>query len=551
MSKKKIWIICRCMIILMMIVAVLLQIVIAFLPDNTLYQRREHKTKTINDALELKKVKTEGDSEGDLYEYSYKIDSIQEGGESLIFFSVHQEAEVFLDNQLVYAFHLAKQPLIHTPGYAWNVIPIYESDQGKELRIRIIQCYDKNGNQEPEFYMGEYSDVMLTQVRKAWAPLLCGIVAIIVGIAFIIYAVWNRLQLKEAYSLLLMGLFSILVGTWKIFDLRIVSMFLPQSPLLTYIPLTILMFLGIVFVMYFKQSTQKKDSAFWLVMCAISIVLNGVTLILQFLGISDVRNMLLYQQLYIGLVAFVSFVALLIEGKRVNWTRRARIALGCMMICMVGLLIDFFIFYNIEYSEMACLGMIAFLIYIVVLGISTMKEVNSLMELGRDASMYEQLAYHDALTGLYNRTAFNRDMLQITRAVENQTVIMFDLNYLKECNDTYGHEKGDAYIRLGATALNLAFATNAKSYRIGGDEFCVIAKDWETKSVEKAIEQAKAYVANNGNQVHRDMQLGMAVGYAKYSPQEDVELVKTWKRADLNMYDDKQEMKELVAMAKA
>ncbi len=484
-------------------------------------------------------------------EYIYKLDKLQEENQSLIFFSVHQEVEVLLDNEVIYALHLANQPLIHTTGYAWNVVPIYKSDQGKELKIHITQCYDKAGNEEPEFYLGVYSDVMHAQVSKAWPPFLCSIVAIIVGMAFIIYAIWNRIQLKDAHSLLMMGIFSMEIGVWKIFDLRIMSMFLPQSPLLAYIPLTILMFLGITFLMYFKELFEKKDATWWLIMCVFSLGLNGVTLVLQFLGINDIRNMLLYHQLYIGLVAFAAFAALLKEGKRVNWNHKAKVSFGCMMICIVGLLIDFVIFYNIEYSEMACLGMLAFLIYIMVLGISTMKEANSLMDLGREAGMYEQLAYHDSLTGLYNRTAFNRDILQIMPALENRTVVMFDLNFLKKCNDTYGHEKGDAYIQLGATALQLAFGTEAKCYRIGGDEFCVIVQNWEKEAVENAIREAKAYVVDNSNQVHAEIQLGMAVGYARYNPNEDGELVTTWKRADMNMYDDKQEMKEMMAMAKA
>ena len=51
---------------------------------------------------------------------------------------------------------------------------------------------------------------------------------------------------------------------------------------------------------------------------------------------------------------------------------------------------------------------------------------------------------------------------------------MFDLNDLKKCNDTYGHDYGDQYIMMASEILKKLFALDGKCYRIGGDEFCAL-----------------------------------------------------------------------------
>jgi diguanylate cyclase (GGDEF)-like protein len=87
-------------------------------------------------------------------------------------------------------------------------------------------------------------------------------------------------------------------------------------------------------------------------------------------------------------------------------------------------------------------------------------------------------AMSDALTGLANRRALERDLrVQIGRAGPDVEllVVVYDLDGFKHYNDTFGHPAGDAVLaRLGG---NLRAATEgiATAYRLGGDEFCLLA----------------------------------------------------------------------------
>jgi diguanylate cyclase (GGDEF)-like protein len=92
----------------------------------------------------------------------------------------------------------------------------------------------------------------------------------------------------------------------------------------------------------------------------------------------------------------------------------------------------------------------------------------------------EQLAYHDPLTGLGNRRLVEEEL---EAALDRQhaggppvTVVMADVNKLKQANDEHGHEAGDRALIAIANALSLATGTvpGAVAGRIGGDEFCAV-----------------------------------------------------------------------------
>lgn len=86
----------------------------------------------------------------------------------------------------------------------------------------------------------------------------------------------------------------------------------------------------------------------------------------------------------------------------------------------------------------------------------------------------------DALTGLSNRRSLINDLEVEVEAAEGDShsllLAFFDLDRFKEYNDTYGHPAGDALLtRLGAR-LDAAVGEGATAYRMGGDEFCVLAR---------------------------------------------------------------------------
>lgn len=106
--------------------------------------------------------------------------------------------------------------------------------------------------------------------------------------------------------------------------------------------------------------------------------------------------------------------------------------------------------------------------------------VRNHIEMKRMRDQLAELAVTDALTGLGNRRrleqALNQEVGRLTRSAADLSVIMLDIDFFKQFNDTYGHTAGDRCITMVASALNRAVRRAADlTVRYGGEEFaCVL-----------------------------------------------------------------------------
>lgn len=99
-------------------------------------------------------------------------------------------------------------------------------------------------------------------------------------------------------------------------------------------------------------------------------------------------------------------------------------------------------------------------------------------EISRSSQRLEHLANSDALTGLANRSVFNRRMEQLfdgcRRGQTEVALLLIDLDKFKTVNDTRGHSAGDALLKAVAARLAAICAANDLAVRLGGDEFAVV-----------------------------------------------------------------------------
>jgi two-component system cell cycle response regulator len=149
-----------------------------------------------------------------------------------------------------------------------------------------------------------------------------------------------------------------------------------------------------------------------------------------------------------------------------------------------------------------------------------------------DASREEALS--DALTGLANRRALIADL---TAAVDPEhpqptILILFDLDGFKHYNDSFGHPAGDALLHLLGRRLRTAVApSGATAYRMGGDEFCVLAPAEDPGQVAWAAWSA---LSERGER----FEVGCSYGVAQI-PLEAGSVEAALHIADRRLYDDK------------
>lgn len=87
----------------------------------------------------------------------------------------------------------------------------------------------------------------------------------------------------------------------------------------------------------------------------------------------------------------------------------------------------------------------------------------------------QAMVNHDSLTGLKNRRAFNNILYTKASRNDHFSLISFDIDKFKTINDTYGHLCGDAVLQDLAEQINASLPEKAYSFRLGGDEFCILA----------------------------------------------------------------------------
>jgi diguanylate cyclase (GGDEF)-like protein len=110
-----------------------------------------------------------------------------------------------------------------------------------------------------------------------------------------------------------------------------------------------------------------------------------------------------------------------------------------------------------------------------------------------------QLAREDSLTGLGNRRRLMADLTE-RFAVDGHSIVLavFDLDGFKAYNDAYGHGAGDALLRrLGAKLAASLEAHEQCTYRMGGDEFCLLA-DVDAGDAEPLVRRAAEALSEHG-----------------------------------------------------
>ncbi len=151
----------------------------------------------------------------------------------------------------------------------------------------------------------------------------------------------------------------------------------------------------------------------------------------------------------------------------------------------------------------------------------------------------EYLGKHDVLTKLHNRAFYVDELNRLERKNHNPvSVIIIDLNGLKEANDQWGHASGDALLRRIGEVLNEAVTLPGHAARIGGDEFAILLPYVDVRGAEAMVEDIIRLVEIN-NQYYSQLPLDLSIGTATSQPGENLESVV--KRADLLMYEHKRQ----------
>ena len=168
-------------------------------------------------------------------------------------------------------------------------------------------------------------------------------------------------------------------------------------------------------------------------------------------------------------------------------------------------------------------------------------QVRQAEEFDRKLAQAQALADIDALTGLKNKHAYLSAEAQLDREIVMHkgtqfAIVMLDVNDLKRVNDTLGHQAGDQYLQDAGRFICDTFR-RSPVFRVGGDEFAVIAQDGDYANLDALLDE----VRKHNEAALRSGGIVVACGMARF--ENDACVAAVFERADHSMYGDKARLK--------
>ena len=163
----------------------------------------------------------------------------------------------------------------------------------------------------------------------------------------------------------------------------------------------------------------------------------------------------------------------------------------------------------------------------------------------------EEKAQYDPLTSVYNKGEYSnyiqklQDQIDESKEKMEFAFVVFDCDNLKLVNDTYGHDKGDIYLKTASQLICQVFK-DSPVFRIGGDEFAVILEGESYQNRGELIQKfEKMEIESCKNAESKFDEVNVAFGLAIYEAQGDTFVIDVARRADQLMYENKRQRKSI------
>ncbi len=185
--------------------------------------------------------------------------------------------------------------------------------------------------------------------------------------------------------------------------------------------------------------------------------------------------------------------------------------------------------------------------------LSILSHVQDITDRKRHEQQLEYLADHDALTGLLNRRAFNRELDSHAGLVERYgavgSVMVIDLDQFKFVNDTLGHQAGDELIVHVSQLLASRLRSSDVLARLGGDEFGVLLPKAGSDDALLVAEDLLRALRERPLEIGRPQRrITASIGIASFNDSKGLTSGEVLVNADLAMYDAKAEGRDRAAL---
>lgn len=303
----------------------------------------------------------------------------------------HHNVEVYIGDRCVYAV-TAGEGNLRTVGGVYAMIPLYDSDVGKEVRVVISSLYE-NYRDEPDFYVGSELAIYKAEFFRAVPEMVLSICSVIIGLFLLCLAVYHSIRHYQVSQMYATGLLALSAGVWRFTYGRFAYLLFQDHSALVYtisviaMMMTTLAMLGCVRIPENRKTGKKVIRYGIWIYCGIYMV----QLLLQFMGVMDLR-----QQLTLIHLMIVFSAMLVLAGGILSWFSERKDTEGeresgrmfgqnYSWLLGIGAIADLLLYYYADSS----FGML--FILGAILGFSMLEGFRLLMNFSRQRSELEEM----------------------------------------------------------------------------------------------------------------------------------------------------------------
>jgi diguanylate cyclase (GGDEF) domain len=144
---------------------------------------------------------------------------------------------------------------------------------------------------------------------------------------------------------------------------------------------------------------------------------------------------------------------------------------------------------------------------------------------------------HDILTSLFNRRMYENAKNHF-EALEQAAIIVIDVNDFKQINDKYGHQYGDYCLSTLGIVIKEAFSKIGMSFRIGGDEFCILSDITDEKTIRDSLDTLINEI--DSLRIKEPQFPSVSIGQKFYHKSNGYSINEVFQEADMEMYKYKE-----------
>ena len=466
----------------------------------------------------------------------------------------YSAVKIYINGTPIYENGLDRYNNNQIIGCGNQYIKANDTYKGKVIRIEITPEKDSLFVNLAKISIADATHVYQSQTLEYRVPFVMGIFLCIFGICLALLGLSTFVIYIHMIRLTELGGITLCVGVWTLCKYRLIQLFGVPMNILSIIEVMSLyvgsVFLTLYFRNYVQELNQKKMTLiyrFLLILQILILISKVVAIVLKFNTYALQLHTIYY--LFGFEAVYITFLMIILIKK--GYKQGIIVLFGFyIMVGVIGIeTLNEISRQDIGYIFLRFKGISALgtLIFILVLISAFAIDIARKLKLTTEEEVLYQMAYTDIMTNVYNRRYCEDQLKQLSNQEKEYGIFNFDLNKLKETNDSLGHEYGDRLITLFASSLKKTFSKRGAVCRMGGDEFVVIIENSKKFDKKEYINELMINIDELNNQQNNEknkLLISTSYGYADSNEVErvdgkvDAKLV--YSLSDTRMYQYKQ-----------